>query len=48
MAIAKDLLRRTEREAISSRIDEEVRLFGERLKSAEAMAAFQAFMMRKK
>jgi enoyl-CoA hydratase/carnithine racemase len=48
MAIAKDLLRRTEREAISSRIDEEVRLFGERLTSAEAMAAFQAFMMRKK
>ena len=48
MAISKDLLRRTEREAISARIDDEVRLFAERLQSAEAMAAFQAFMARKK
>ena len=48
MAIAKDLLRRTEREGVTTRIDEEVRLFGERLRSAEAMAAFQAFMARKK
>ena len=48
MAISKELLRRTEREAISARIDDEVRLFAERLQSAEAMAAFQAFMSRKK
>lgn len=48
LRIAKDLLRKTGREQLSERIDEEVRIFGERMRSAEAMAAFQAFMARKK
>jgi Enoyl-CoA hydratase/carnithine racemase len=48
LALSRDLIRRTGREAILARIEEEAQLFGERLKSAEAMAAFQAFMARKK
>ena len=46
--IARNLLRKTQREAVLQRIDEESALFGERLKSAEARAAFEAFMTRKK
>jgi enoyl-CoA hydratase/carnithine racemase len=48
LAIARELLRRTHRDAIVARIEEEAKLFGERMQSAEAMAAFQAFMTRKK
>lgn len=48
LAIARDLIRGTDRAAIVARIEEEAKLFGERLKSAEAMAAFQAFMTRRK
>lgn len=46
--IARDLLRRGEREAVLRRIDEETVLFSDRLSSPEARAAFEAFMMRKK
>ncbi|MEX3007926.1 crotonase/enoyl-CoA hydratase family protein [Hoeflea sp. TYP-13] len=48
MQIARDLLRRGERSEIVARIEEESALFGERLSSPEARAAFEAFMMRKK
>lgn len=48
LLIARELLKKTGRDAVQSRIEEESALFGERLKSAEALAAFQAFMTRKK
>jgi enoyl-CoA hydratase/carnithine racemase len=41
-------LMRGDPDTIVARIDEEVRLFGERLKSPEARAAFEAFLMRKR
>lgn len=48
MQIARDLLRRGRREQVIARIEEESALFGERLASPEARAAFEAFMARKK
>ncbi|MBW3096957.1 crotonase/enoyl-CoA hydratase family protein [Pseudohoeflea coraliihabitans] len=48
LRLARDLLKRTGRDAVAARIDEEVALFGQQLKSPEALAAFQAFMARKK
>ncbi len=48
MQIARDLLRRGRRDQVVSRIEEESALFGERLTSPEARAAFEAFMARKK
>jgi enoyl-CoA hydratase/carnithine racemase len=45
--LSRRLLRGT-RDDIVARIDEEVELFKERLQSAEARAAFEAFMMRKR
>lgn len=48
MQIARDLLRRGQRSDVIARIEEESALFGERLSSPEARAAFEAFMMRKK
>jgi enoyl-CoA hydratase/carnithine racemase len=47
LKIARDLMR-FPREAVVERIDEEVELFGKQLRSAEARAAFAAFMNRKK
>ena len=47
VAIARRLMRGSPDELIA-RIDEEAKLFGERLSSPEARAAFQAFMTRKK
>ena len=35
-------------EDVVARIDEEAKLFGQRLKSAEARAAFEAFLARKR
>jgi enoyl-CoA hydratase/carnithine racemase len=48
MQIARDLLRGGQRGAVAARIEEESALFGERLSSPEARAAFEAFMARKK
>ncbi|MCY6381693.1 crotonase/enoyl-CoA hydratase family protein [Hoeflea prorocentri] len=48
MQIARDLLRRGDRADIVARIEEESALFGERLASPEAKAAFEAFLARKK
>lgn len=48
LRISRDLLRKTARTDVVSRIEEEITIFAERLKSSEAMAAFQAFMTRKK
>ncbi|MEM9105546.1 MAG: crotonase/enoyl-CoA hydratase family protein [Pseudomonadota bacterium] len=48
MQIARDLLRRGQRDLVIARIEEESALFGERLASPEARAAFEAFMARKK
>jgi enoyl-CoA hydratase/carnithine racemase len=48
MQIARDLLRRGSRADVIARIEEESALFGERLTSPEARAAFEAFMARKK
>jgi len=45
LRIARDLIR-GEPDAILSRIAEEAELFATRLKSAEARAAFEAFMKR--
>jgi len=45
--IARELMRGP-RDALIARIDEETRIFRERLKSDEARAAFTAFMTRKK
>lgn len=45
--IARELIRGP-RDALIARIDEETRIFRERLKSDEARAAFTAFMTRKK
>ncbi len=45
LRIARDLIRGN-REEITARIDEEARHFSERLRSAEARAAFEAFMRR--
>lgn len=47
LKIARDLMRGS-REAVVERIHEEAVLFGERLRSAEARAAFAAFLNRKK
>jgi len=47
LRIARELMRGP-RDALVARIHEEVRYFGERLRSAEARSAFQAFMNRKK
>lgn len=47
MAIARNLIRGP-REAVLARIDEEADHFKQQLKSAEARAAFEAFMARKK
>jgi enoyl-CoA hydratase/carnithine racemase len=46
MALARRLLRGDPADVLA-RIDEEARLFAERLRSREAQAAFQAFMARK-
>ncbi len=46
LKIARDLIRKG-RPDVAARIDEEAALFAERLKSPEAMAAFQKFMARK-
>ena len=48
LRLSRDLLKKTARTDVISRIEEEIQLFGERLKSSEALAAFQAFMTRKK
>jgi len=48
LRMARELLKKTARPDVISRIEEEIHLFGERMKSSEAMAAFQAFMTRKK
>ena len=48
MQLARDLLRKTTREAAITRMKEESALFTERLSSPEARAAFEAFMARKK
>lgn len=48
LKLARELMRGGSREALVERIREEARLFGERLRSAEARAAFTAFMNRKK
>ena len=48
MQIARDLLRRGQHDAVMARIEEESALFGERLSSPEARAAFEAFLARKK
>lgn len=47
MKIARDLLRKG-REGVAARIEEEARHFSAQIRSAEAMAAFQQFMARKK
>ncbi|MBC7580306.1 MAG: crotonase/enoyl-CoA hydratase family protein [Tardiphaga sp.] len=47
VAISRKLLR-TPPEDLTRRIDQEGHLFGERMKSKEAIAAFQAFFKRKK
>lgn len=47
VSIARRLMRGAPDEIVA-RIDEEAKLFGERLSSPEARAAFQAFMTRKK
>jgi enoyl-CoA hydratase/carnithine racemase len=47
VAISRKLLRATPEE-LTRRIDQESHLFGERLKSDEATAAFNAFVNRKK
>lgn len=46
MRISRDLLRGN-RAAVAERIEEELRHFSERLKSAEARAAFEAFLARR-
>lgn len=48
MQLARDLLRKTTREAAITRMKEESALFTERLSSPEARTAFEAFMARKK
>lgn len=48
LQIARDLLRKGQREAVLKRIEDETVLFAERLSSPEAKSAFEAFMMRKK
>jgi enoyl-CoA hydratase/carnithine racemase len=48
LRIARELIRGGSRAAVIERIHEEVRYFSERLRSAEARAAFMAFMNRKK
>jgi enoyl-CoA hydratase/carnithine racemase len=47
VAISRKLLR-TQPEELTQRIEEEGRLFGERIQSNEALAAFDAFAMRQK
>ncbi|MEO0637911.1 MAG: crotonase/enoyl-CoA hydratase family protein [Pseudomonadota bacterium] len=47
LRISRDLVR-GDRAELYARMDEEARLFGERLKSGEAQAAFMAFMSRGK
>lgn len=47
MKIARDLLRKS-RDGVAARIEEEARHFSAQIRSAEAMAAFQQFMARKK
>ncbi len=47
LAISRRLLR-GDRAALRARIEEEAALFGERLRSAEAITAFQAFLARSK
>lgn len=47
VAISRKLLRPSP-EDLTRRIDQESHLFGERMRSAEAVAAFQAFLSRKK
>ena len=46
MRLARDLMR-GDRQPVLDRIAEEARLFGERLRSDEARAAFMAFMQKK-
>ncbi len=49
LAIARDLIRSREyRQDVLRRIDEEAQLFARQLRSAEAKAAFDAFMARKR
>ncbi|MCA0406010.1 MAG: crotonase/enoyl-CoA hydratase family protein [Proteobacteria bacterium] len=47
VAISRKLLR-GDRVALAARMDEEAAIFGARLKSAEALAAFQAFLTKSK
>ena len=47
VAISRKLLRLSP-EDLTRRIDQESHLFGERMRSAEAVAAFKAFFARKK
>tara|TARA_R110002020_G_scaffold136630_9_gene304692 strand:- start:30581 stop:31339 length:759 start_codon:yes stop_codon:yes gene_type:complete len=47
LAISRKLVK-PDPDAVIARMREEAELFADRLKSAEALAAFQAFMMRKK
>jgi len=47
VAISRKLVRPPPEE-LTRRIDQEGHLFGERMRSAEAVAAFQAFLSRKK
>lgn len=47
VAISRKLLR-GDRAALKARVDEEAALFGQRLSSQEAMAAFQAFLAKSK
>ena len=46
--IACELMRGGQRDAVTARIEQESVLFGERLSSPEARAAFEAFLARKK
>ncbi len=46
--IAKEMMKRPHAAALAERMDEEIRVFGERLSSPEALAAMQGFFARKK
>ncbi|MBG6155114.1 enoyl-CoA hydratase/carnithine racemase [Labrenzia sp. EL_159] len=47
MALSRKLLR-GDTQAVSERVEEEIRIFAERLTASETIAAFQAFMSKKK
>jgi enoyl-CoA hydratase/carnithine racemase len=46
--IAKEMMKRPHAAALAERMDDEIRVFGERLSSPEALAAMQAFFARKR